>query len=161
MRMSRAGFGKMLPAPRASSAVNFVFRVASVLAAILFACFLNFSFTGTALASGISHAHAAAHGSDKAAAVVHAPEARQEAVASALSVKFMPNGIDCPGHDRRGSNEKSSQCCGVACCATALAGVTEIGLAPIGQSTSHTLPLVQFVRTGLVFDLNRPPDFHA
>ena len=133
-------------------------RLAIVFACLLLAALLNPASLSPAFASDAHHAHAMSHAIDEAPPVAHLSSARHEA-ASGLLVKFSPNGLGCPGHDGRGPNEKSGQCCGIACCAMAMAGVEVVGLAAADQSASHTLLPMQFVPVGLIFGLNRPPDF--
>ena len=134
-------------------------RLAIVFACLLLVALLNPASLSPAFAAGAHHVHAMLHIIDEAPVVAHVSAARHEAAASGLLVKFAPNGLGCPEHDGRGPNEKSGQCCGMACCAMAMAGVDDIGLAIADQSTSHTPLPMQFVPVGLIFGLNRPPDF--
>ena len=133
-------------------------RLAFAFACLLLAALLNPASLSPAFASGSHHAHAMTHAIDEAPPVAHVSSTRHEAASGPL-VKFSPYGLGCPGHDGRGPNEKSGQCCGMSCCAMAMAGVDDVGLAIADQRTSHTLLSMQFVPVGLIFGLNRPPDF--
>ena len=133
-------------------------RLAFVFACLLLAALLNPASLSPAFASGLHDAHAMTLAFDEAPPVAHVSSTRHEAASGPL-VKFSPYGLGCPGHDGRGPNEKSGQCCGMSCCAMAMAGVDDVGLAIADQGTSHTLLPMQFVPVGLIFGLNRPPDF--
>ena len=133
-------------------------RLAIAFACLLLAALLNPASLSPAFASGSHHAHAMTHAIDEAPPVANVNWTRHEA-ASGLVAKFAPNGLECPRHDGRGPNEKSGQCCGIACCAMAMAGVDDVRLAIADQSISHTLLPMQLVPVGLIFGLNRPPDF--
>ena len=141
-------------------------RWAPVVATLLFTVFLNLILSERSIVAYETHAyamttheHAMTQRTERVPSITRNALMRHSMAAFSGSPTIAPGNTGCPEHGGEKPVQKSGQCCGMACCAMTLANVGEFELVLVDQRASHTLLSMQFVPVGLIFGLNRPPDF--